>query len=320
MTDHDDDHDPDDDEDELNGELPGVDGLDLPGGPADLDPDDDLPDGLDIDLGVSGEVSTPPGENGEGLPEHGGGGDDGDGDGDEPLPDAPAQPVDEPSLNTLDFARPDDLDEGDAPDLDVTDELRVPARYQAIVESREHAREAFRNTTRWRVEVMSGLSIRDREERAEAATRLCNSRLRDAVEAYIMELEPLLTSCEAGERYWIELPLGEIEFPELEAVADLGGRGRRGPVEQTLAPDPVPITGLAGYLEAPGTFERSITAEVEPRGMDYGSKTVTDSAEKVMPSDVSRRAFRACNQFCSDVGLDLSPSEDDVVKAFDWER
>jgi hypothetical protein len=315
MTDHEhDDHDHDREDDELNGELPEDSGLDLPpGDPADLDPQEDVPDGLDIDLGVEGSVSTPtaPPTNGEEPT-----GRDGEGAADELPPE-----VDSVSYETVGESLPADEGESllrapagdDAPDVDVTDEVRVPARYQAIHEARQAAAEAFRDLSQRRLQAVDAARGLPPEDREGFVDRLVESYLRDTVRAYVIEVEPLMTRVEVGDWYWNDLPLGTIEFGQLElrVEEDAPGlnRGRGVDVDQTRHPEPVEIVGLRDFVTSPDEFSRSLTVEVEPTGTGYGTREEVVSETVVMPTEISREAFRAANSFVADVGLDLSAEQ-----------
>jgi hypothetical protein len=310
MTDHD--HDHDREEDELNGELPGVDGLDLPGDPADLDPGEDVPDGLGVDLGVEGEVSTPAPAptNGEEPAAR-------DDDPDDELP----PDVESIEYETVGEALPADEGESllrapdgdEAPDVDVTDEVRVPARYQAIHEARMAAVEAFRDLSQRRLQAVDAARGLPPEDREDFVDRLVESYLRDTVRAFVLEVEPLMTRVEAGDWYWSDLPLGTIEFEQLQLRVEEESpglnRGRGVDVDQSRQPEPVEIVGLRDFVTAPDEFRRELAVEIEPRGTAYGTREETVSETVTMPTEISREAFRATNSFVADVGLDLTQDD-----------
>jgi len=196
----------------------------------------------------------------------------------------------------------------EAPTFDVSDEVRVPARFKEIHEARRQAAEVFRNLSEKRIEALQAakrLSPRGAERWAQ---NMVQAHLRDTVQAYIVEVEPLMSRVDAGEWYWRNAPLGTIEFDDLAARVD-----------DASAPDPVPIEGLRDYVTADGEFSRSISHKQHPEGTAYGTRTVTESTTVVMPVEISREAFRATNSFLADIGLDLAPDEAEQVKSFTWE-
>jgi hypothetical protein len=210
-------------------------------------------------------------------------------------------------------------------DVDVTDEIRLQARYKAIHEAREHVTETLRDLSNQRMQALQTLSPKmGSAERREEAERMVAVHLKDTVTAYVTEIEPLLSRLDGGTYYYHDLPLGKITFDELRLRVQQDAPGlNRGPgvdIDERRHPDPVEITGLAEYLEAPDTFERELTTTVEKPGILPGNEDLTRQQVIAMPADISRAAFRAANEFCADIGLGLQPSDANEDASFSPDR
>jgi len=241
---------------------------------------------------------------------------------DSPEPDPDPDPDPGPDIPSSALRAPDG--EVSDVDVDVTDEIRLQARYKAIHEAREHVAETLRDLSNQRIQAQQNLSSRlGVDKRREEAGRLVAVHLKDAVTAYITEIEPLLTRLDGAEWYYHELPLGKVTFDELRVTeTDTSGSGLGGN-EKVVArrqPDPVEITGLAEYLEAPDTFKREMSATVQQPGVLTGQKTRRAHQVTAVPGDISRAAFRAANEFCADIGRGLKPSDADEDASFSSDR
>jgi hypothetical protein len=201
-----------------------------------------------------------------------------------------------------------------APNVDVTDDVRIPARYKAIHEARTSAVEAFRDLSKRRMQAYEAAQNYPPENARAFADRLVESHLRDTVRAYVSEVEPLITRIEdVADWYWTEVPLGKIEFDELmvQVQEEPPGLNRGAPVEieEHKMPEPVKFEGLRDFVTAQDEYTRSLTVEFEPPGTAYGTEQRVEKTTVIMPTEISRAAFRVTNTFLADIGLDLSPAE-----------
>jgi len=238
-------------------------------------------------------------------------------------PDPEPDPDPDPDIPRSTLRAPD----GDASDVDVdvTDEIRLQARYKAIHEAREHVTETLRDLSNQRMQALQSLSPKmGSAERREEAERMVAVHLKDTVTAYVTEIEPLLSRLDGGTYYYHNLPLGRITFDELRLHIQKENpgfdSGMAVEIDERRHPDPVEITGLAEYLEAPDTFEREITTTVEKPGVLPGNEDLTRQQVIAMPVDISRAAFRAANEFCADIGLGLQPSDANEDASFTTDR
>jgi len=190
---------------------------------------------------------------------------------------------------------PDDVEES----VDVDEELRKQARFEAIHTARSEAGEQIKNARELQVKAKADLDSVD-------ADRFVAGRIYDGVLRYVLELEPYLTSLPSGRHYWEEMPLGTVEFRELEVRDEAAGYGRGTDDVETRHPDAVRLVGLCDFVESGGRFERALEALGE-----------VDRVVRPVPPSVSVRAFRAANQFASDVGLDVEPESGTTDAAFD---
>lgn len=161
---------------------------------------------------------------------------------------------------------------------DGLDELVTSTRFQEIHDARQNVIETQRAIAQ--AEVMGRIS-------SDRATRI----YRKMVENYIVELEDLIhTADETKLRtdYWSEAELGTMQLPD--------GNQRR-------------ITGLKSLLTIPEVIEVEYEKEVEkPRG-GTSTEPVTEGVQ--LPGRIVRNAFRQCNHFCADIGLELEPKDNE---------
>lgn len=172
---------------------------------------------------------------------------------------------------------------------DGLDELVTSTRFNEIHNARERVMETQQVISQ--AEVMGQIS-------EEKATRL----YRRMVENYIIELEDLMRESDTenlDEDYWESSDLGSVTLPD-------GDRRQ--------------IVGLKSILELPDVLTITYKKEVEqPRGGRM-KEPVTEGVQ--LPRRVLRNAFRECNHFCADIGLELDvrPAEEAEFDYSDIER
>lgn len=121
--------------------------------------------------------------------------------------------------------------------------------------------------------------------------RLGNTAIRRAVEGYILELEPLMKGDETdvSEDYWSGVDLGKFQLPNGKIRAYEG-------VGSLLDEDELITVNWEEAVDSPLA----------------GQSTEQKSATVQIPRGILMTAYRALNQFVSEIGLDLDLKKDET--------
>lgn len=164
------------------------------------------------------------------------------------------------------------------PDGEVTvkdpEEYNRLRRLRAIHDARESVIKTRSNT----FERMAEEHLYMNEQKAKVA-------FRRALDAYIMELEPLMRRADGGQKYLEEVALGKQVAP--------------GPDGEYLE-----FVGLESLLDSGEVLEFTWTEESI---CNVNGKIENEHSEKVVVEPpILKRAFRMCNEFCAECGLDVA--------------
>lgn len=139
----------------------------------------------------------------------------------------------------------------------------------------------------------------------------------EAVCGYIMEIEPLLSSLDAGEEYMSEVLLVDTEIdPPAEAVDVWEDRvmplpdGHARPEAHSVV-----IQGLEDFINVGSVISASWRV-VYPNGSGIESETF--DIQQPMPRRASDYAYRLTNRFLRDIGLDAKLENVRETKDIEW--
>jgi hypothetical protein len=168
-------------------------------------------------------------------------------------------------------------------------------RFEEIHEAREHARHALTN--------VNHPEVRHRRQDRETIVF-------DAVKTYAIEVEPLLMRMDVGEVYLEKIGFNPIVLTPPEESRDWFTDNYRKvlPDEQLPEEKTVQLQGLSDYIElAPPLSARWVV------NYRSGGNIETKSWEKEIsvPRHVSERAYRNCNLFLAQIGVDVGIVGDD---------
>lgn len=177
-------------------------------------------------------------------------------------------------------------EESGVKEIDDPSEYKQKRRIKSILDAREHVLEQRRRALDLQAEGLIG-------------AQMANKMLREAVEAYIIEVENKVRESDHAIHYWGDVDdsgqregvfLGSLHVPE-----------RNGERE---------FIGLRDIMTAsdPLTFEYTVKRSDELEG----TQTETRRTEYQIPEDVLLAAFRAINEFLNEVGMDADFEEDEL--------
>lgn len=177
-------------------------------------------------------------------------------------------------------------------DLEASDpsDLSRNQRIKAIHEAREDVRKVDKETELLKMEHQIGA-----HEELQA--------LRNSVEHYIMELESLIDAYEDDNVAWDE---GEVGWWGRYAENEDGEQVVIGPDLGTmLLPngEKYQFIGLRSIVEAPHPISVRVEEEIQTK---YGEPETVEKREQAqIPRHILMSAYRTCNEFVFDVGLDV---------------
>jgi len=194
--------------------------------------------------------------------------------------------------------------DGSAESISTPEELKERQRLKDIATARRTARESFKEQSEAEVRRLYRLATAGEEPLTEAqVSNLTDRHVYRHVAAYVEELAYHLQTTEVGKHYWSEVRLGEfsVRWPDIDELGiydtgiDITKR------QLGLSPAEVTVQGLSGYLDQ----------ETYTRTTERGGKTI--KAERPVPAIISRRAFRATNNFAEELlGLELTQEKNTV--------
>jgi hypothetical protein len=132
----------------------------------------------------------------------------------------------------------------------------------------------------------------------------------EAVKSYAFELEWSIRE-RAERKYWDTYDLGEITIAPPAAAVDYYREHERETSDDQSVPKPRShsVVGLGEFVQLDPPFREVWDIEWGDRN---GMESERFTASQSVPRSVSDLAYRACNQFCFEVGvaIDIDDSED----------
>jgi hypothetical protein len=165
-------------------------------------------------------------------------------------------------------------------------------RLSDIVEARRHCREQFRRAR----EASLTNQLSDQGSRILAL---------HAVREYALELETLMeppgdSESAAGTDYWNEKEIGQIPLPD----------------SNELGKESIRVSGVSQLVNR--DWPLHIKYGSETQDPVHGKSVQAEQTAVYPPLSVSERAFRACNSFCAEVGLDVHLQDGAPNAEFDY--
>lgn len=173
-------------------------------------------------------------------------------------------------------------------------------RHKAILDARQTARNVI-------------IDAKRQHSRGEITQAALQADARTAVEMYITEIEHMAQMANAKRLLREEL-IHHINIAPPDSLLQYfenDDHSVRGTPPRAKTPDQGEIRGLWGYLTSPDVFTATWSIDVDIK--HEGPKTVTETASVRMPVEASMDAFRKCNQFLQDAGLDIEPKMPDYT-------
>lgn len=186
---------------------------------------------------------------------------------------------------------------GEIGEIRDTDQFNQRKRYEAIHDARS------------RVPAVREL-ISDPAYQRQYTLQERHTALFEEVKSYAIELEWSIRN-RAEQKYWNTYDLGAITIPPPAAAAKCYRENERMTADGQSEPKPRQhsVVGLGEFVELDPPFREAWEVE-------WGDRNRMESeqftASKSVPRSVSDLAYRACNQFCFEVGIaiDIDDSED----------
>lgn len=197
---------------------------------------------------------------------------------------------------------------------DTVDEFVERTRHSQILDAKERAAKALREAELRRTELRQQ-SRPEHEVRAAA-----RSPLRSAVEAYILECEPLYQQTEEGRKLWDSADLGRIGISgslDLDR-SQIGDIQSVSLVDSTLdaSSDVIRVQGIREFL-ALSEAKCQITYEhALPRRGDV-TETRSVATRLLIPTEVSQSAYRATNALLTSLDLGVKTGIEDEEAEWD---